>query len=123
MSAKDEERFQPSNKCWICDKLRDRCHITRNYIGSAHWSCNVNLKLTKVVPVIFHKLKGYDSLLIMQEIDRFDVKMNIIPNGWETYMAFTISKNLVFIDSIQFMNSSLNKLVKTLTDNAFKYLS
>ena len=38
-------------------------------------------------------------------------------------MAFTISKNLVFIDSIQFMNSSLNKLVKTLTDNAFKYLS
>ena len=27
-------------------------------------------------------------------------------------MAFTINKNLVFIDSKQFMNSSLEKLVK-----------
>ena len=38
-------------------------------------------------------------------------------------MDFTINKNLVFTDSMQFMNSSLNKLVKNLTDNDFKYLS
>ena len=38
-------------------------------------------------------------------------------------MAFAINKNLVFIDSLQFMNSSLNKLVKNFTDNDFKYLS
>ena len=38
-------------------------------------------------------------------------------------MAFTINKNLVFIDSIQFMNFSLNKLVKNLSDSDFKYLS
>ena len=38
-------------------------------------------------------------------------------------MAFTIDKNLVYIDSMQFMNSSLNKVVKNLTDNDFKYLS
>ena len=73
ISAKDEERFQLSNKCWICDKLfyvgdykvRDHCHITWKYRGSAHWSCNVNLKLFKKVPVIFHNLIGYDSHLIM----------------------------------------------------------
>ena len=45
------------------------------------------------------------------------------PNGLEKYMAFTINKNLVFIDSIQFMNSSLNKLVRNLNDKDFKYLS
>ena len=36
MSAKDEQRFQSSNKCWICDKLfdagdnkvRDHYHVT-----------------------------------------------------------------------------------------------
>ena len=69
MSAEDEERFQMSNKCWICDKLfdvgddkvRDHCHITRKPRGSAHWSCNVNLKLTKEVAVIFHNLRVYDS--------------------------------------------------------------
>ena len=30
--------------------------------------------------------------------------------------------NLVFIDSMQFMNSSLNKLAKSLSDEDFKYL-
>ena len=38
MVAEEEERFQLSNNCWICDKLfdagddkvRDHCHITVN---------------------------------------------------------------------------------------------
>ena len=38
-------------------------------------------------------------------------------------MASTINRNLVFIDSIQFMNSSLDEFVKNLSDNDFKYLS
>ena len=38
-------------------------------------------------------------------------------------MAFTINKNLIFIDSMQFMNSSLDALVKNLSDNDFKHLS
>ena len=37
-------------------------------------------------------------------------------------MAFTIN-NLVFIDSMQFMNLSLDALVTNLSDNDFKYLS
>ena len=38
-------------------------------------------------------------------------------------MAFTINNGLIFIDSMQFMNSSLNKLVQNLSDSDFKYLS
>ena len=38
-------------------------------------------------------------------------------------MAFALNKNLVFIGSIQFTNSSLEKLVKNLSDNDFKYLT
>ena len=63
MSAENEERFQLSNICWTCNnffdlgdnKVRDKCHITGKYRGSAHWS------LTKKVPVIFHNLRHYDS--------------------------------------------------------------
>ena len=131
MSAEYEERFQLSDKCWICDKLfdaennkvKDHCNITGKYRGSAHWSCNVNLKLNRKVSVIFNNLRGYDSYLIMQEINKFDIELNVIPNGLEKYTAFTINNNSVFIDSMQFMNSSLNKLVKNLSGNDFKYLS
>ena len=83
---------------------------------------NVNFKLAKKFPVIFHNLKGYDSHLIFNELDKFDVKIKVIPNGLEKYMAFFLNKNLVFIDSMQFMNSSLDKLVKNLSDEDFKYL-
>ena len=38
-------------------------------------------------------------------------------------MAFTINNNLVFVDSMQFMKSSLNGLVKNLSDHDFKCLS
>ena len=56
------------------------------------------------------------------EISKFDVKISVIPNGLEKYMAFTIIKNLIFINSMQFMNSSLDLLVKNLSDNDFKCL-
>ena len=37
-------------------------------------------------------------------------------------MAFFLGRDLVFIDSMQFMNSSLDKLVKNLSNEDFKYL-
>ena len=37
-------------------------------------------------------------------------------------MTFFLNKNLVFIDSMQFMNSSLDKLIKNLSDKGSKYL-
>ena len=88
--------FQQSKSCWICEKLidndeekvRDHCHITRKFRGAAHWSCNINLELTKKVSIIFHNLKGYDSHLIFCELDKFDVKISVIPNGLEKSMTF-----------------------------------
>ena len=75
MSVKNEKRFQLSSKCRICNKffdvrdnkVRNHCHITDKYKGSTHWSCNINLKLTKKISVIFHHLKGYDCHLVMQK--------------------------------------------------------
>ena len=56
------------------EKVRDHSYITEKYRGAAHWSCNVNLKLTIKVFTIFHNLKGYDSHLIMNEIGRLSEK-------------------------------------------------
>ena len=38
-------------------------------------------------------------------------------------LAFILNKNLAVTDSMQFMNSSLEKLVKNLSDDDFKYLT
>ena len=73
MNKKDNEDFKNSTKCWICDndyidndvKLRDHCHITRKYRGSAHRDCNINGKLNQKIPVVFDNLKNYYSHPIM----------------------------------------------------------
>ena len=114
MTEEKEDLIQKSNNCWICknlidideDKVRDHCHITDKFRGVAHENCNLNFKLTKKVPVIFRNLRGYDSHLIFNELDKFNVKIKVIPNGLEKYKAFFLNKNLVLIDSMQFMNSS-----------------
>ena len=131
MSAKEGERFQLSNIYWICNKLfdvadnkvRDHCNVSGKYRGAAHSSCIVNFKTTKNVPVIFHNLKSYDSHLIFKELSNFNVKVDVIPKGLEKCTAFMINKNLLLIDSMQFMKSSLDLLVKNLMSEDFKYLS
>ena len=65
---------------------------------------------------------GYESHLIFSELNKFDVKINVMPNVIKKYMAFFLGKILVFIGSMQFMNSSLDELVKSLSDEDFKYL-
>ena len=88
--------------------------MTGKFRGAAHSSSNINLQLTKKVPIIFHSLKGYDSHLILCELNKFDIKINVILNGLEKYMALFLNKNSVFIDSMQFMNFSLDKPAKNL---------
>ena len=95
MSEK-EEQFQSSKTSWICEilidnddeKVRDHCHLTGKFRGAAHWICNINLQLTKKVPVIFHNLWGYDSNLIFDELNKFDLKIDVIPNRLENTCHF-----------------------------------
>ena len=83
----EKEQFQSSKTCWICEKLiddddekvRDHCQVTGKFRGAAHWSCNINLQLAKAFPVIFHKLRCYNSHLMFCELNKFDVKIEVIP--------------------------------------------
>ena len=105
MSEEEEHLFQQSNSCWICKKLidndeekvRDHCHATGKFRGATHWDCNINLQLTKKVFVIFHNLRVYDSHLIFNELDKFDVEISVIPNGLEKYMALFLNRNLLIV--------------------------
>ena len=149
MTKEDEDEFKKATKCHICDKeyeeytekdirVRDHCHITGIFRGSAHMDCNLQLRINPKqikIPVIFHNLRGYDSHFIMQEIgaivknntykdkkgEEKQMNINAIPNNMEKYMAFMLGNHLTFIDSFQFMSSSLDKLVSNLPAEALKY--
>ena len=100
MNEEEEYLFQQSNSCSICEnlidnddeKVRDHCHVTVKFRGAAHRSCNISFQLTKKIPVINHDLRGYNSHLIFSELDKFNVKINVIPNGLGKYMAFFLIK-------------------------------
>ena len=127
ITKKDNKDFKSSNECWIWDKVyvhcdvkvRDHCHITAKCRGSAHRDYNINNKLNHKIPIVFHNIKNHDSQLIMQEISKFNFKINAIPNELEKCLSFNINNKLIFIDSFQFLTSSLDSLVK----NDFKCLT
>ena len=109
ITKKDNEDFENPTACWICNndyidndgKVRDHCHVTGKYGGSAHRDSNINVKLNHKIPVAFHNLKNYDSHLIMQELGKSNV------------------------DSWQLLSSSLDSLVNldNLGKDDFKYES
>ena len=53
--------------------------------------------------------------------EEIQMNINAIPNNMEKHMAFMLGNHLTFIDSFQFMSSSLDKLVSNLPTKAFKY--
>ena len=141
MSKKDEEDFQNAKKCWICQRqykpderenipVRDHCHITGKYRGSAHKKCNLRLQISaeKIkIPVVFHNLKGYDSHFIIEKlgdiIKQEPLNVKVIATNAEKYTAIYLDKHLAFIDSYQFMASPLANLAKNLPDEKYIYTS
>jgi len=121
ISEEEEEEFQNAVYCHLCnnelgsDRVRNHNHLSGKYLGSAHNSCNLNYKFKGKIPVIFHNLRGYDSHLIMQGAKEFkDKTVNCIANNTEKYISFSVD-NLEFKDSLQFLNTSLEKLVENLS--------
>ena len=151
MSQRNQSNFRKATRCHICQKkyidndgpneqpVRDHCHVTGKYRGSAHKVCNLKLQISAEklkIPVIFHNLKGYDSHFIIQKLDEHadessdlraeheseKIPITVILNNKEKYMAFYLPKHhLEFIDSFQFMSSSLASLADNLQEEKFIY--
>ena len=148
MTEVDEQHFKTMDGCHICGKkytdkdvrIRDHCHITVKFRGSAHHECNLKLRIKPEdikIPVIFHNLLRYDNHFIMQQIgeiakkhgytnkkgEKQDLNINAVTNNMEKNMAFVLGNHLKFIDSFQFMSSSLDKLVSNLPKHDLIYTS
>lgn len=121
--------FQSAETCHICgnmlgkDRVLDHCHFTGEYRGAAHTNCNLQLKKPRFIPVVFHNLAKYDAHFIIKTLaTKIPGMVQVIPRNEELYVSFTKTipssrdKNfsnhmkLRFIDSFQFMTSSLDYL-------------
>ena len=109
MTEVDEQHFKTMDGCHICGekytdkdvRVRDHCHITGKFRGSAHQECNLKLRIKPEdikIPIIFHNLCGYDCHFIMQQIgeiakkhaytnkkgEKQDLNINAIPITWKS---------------------------------------
>lgn len=138
MKRLDREQFQihrEAEKCYLCKssfitnnlhedfhnkkKVADHCHLTGKYRGAAHSICNLKLKINPEevkIPVIIHNLRGYDSHLILSAVKRRHGDISCIPNNMEKYTSFSVG-GVTFLDSCQFMQSSLSQLTDNLRRN------
>jgi hypothetical protein len=128
-SEEVEEQFEEATHCHICgsafnsslEKVRNHDHISGKLFGIAHRNCNLQLKQVEFIPVILHNLRGFDGHLIMQKLGLFKNKrLNVIANSNERYVTFSLG-SLRFIDSFQFLSSSLDTLVQNLKSNGDKH--
>lgn len=139
MSTEDERQFRDSRECYVCHKpfgeatvkVRDHDHVTGKFRGAAHQSCNLQLRKQYKIPVFFHNFRGYDSHLIVTALgkeknqDGKKRNLQVIGQGMEKYLTLSYGDHIVIKDSLQFMASSLERLVADLkgeTDDRFSIL-
>ena len=123
-------------------KVHDHDHITGEYRGAAHSKCNLELRIhpyLQHIPIVFHNLKHYDAHHLISfiggvtNVETVDYVnkygksksrqvggISVIPNNMEKYISFTW-RQFRFIDSLAFLNASLDKLVKTTPPEALVY--
>jgi hypothetical protein len=128
MTEEDKITHKNSTHCRFChkelngDSVRDHCHVTGKYRGASHNKCNINFKETPEekrrvisIPVFFHNLTGYDGHLIIKGLnDKKFGNIRMIAQNFEKYMTFQV-RHLKFLDSFNFLSSSLDKLSSNLS--------
>ena len=132
MTEENEETYRNNIMCSFCekqivsDKVRDHCHLTSKYSGSAHSKSNniVTEKQIKFIPFIFHNFSKYDRHLFFERIvneKKDQVNFEVIPERNEEYISVTYGC-IRFTDSYRFLSSRLDQLVKKSVKNNHKTL-
>ena len=73
-----------------------------------------------IIPVFFHNLREYNSHLIMQVISGMKENLSCIANNMEKNFSFSLGRQIRFLDSLQFLNASLDDLINLSNDIPFK---
>ena len=132
---KDQEQAKEQVNCYFCEKpllqknfrdiVEDHCHMTGMYCGAAHTACNLKMRIkpkTDQIPVVFHNLRGYDAHHFMQAMSNLQKEVKCVANNMEKYITFSVG-GLRFIDSLNFLQGSLDSLVRATPKESLKITS
>jgi hypothetical protein len=131
LTEEEDDQFLFADKCSLCGhefseddfKVRDHDHLTGEYRGAAHNKCNLQYGWKNYkIPVIFHNLRGYDSHFIIKALNEKFKKIKCIPSSSEKFITFSVN-NLEFIDSMSFIQASLERLVDCLSQNKIENIN
>ena len=139
LTIQQENEFNSTTHCPRCNiqfdeekhcKVKEHNHINGEFRSALCRTCNLKLYLSRrTLPVIFHNFKCYDAHQIIKHgLGKFKHwQLSVIPQTKEKYMSLTaripvdqtkegrtIYFTVIFLDSFQFMNSSLASLVSNL---------
>ena len=131
----DQEQAKAQVNCYFCEKpllqknfrdaVKDHCHMTGAYRGAAHNVCNLKMRIkpkTDQIPVVFHYLRGYDAHHLMQAMSNLQKEVKCVANNMEKYITFSVG-GLRFIDSLNFLQGSLDSLVRATPKESLKITS
>ena len=104
------------------DKVREYWHVIGKFRAAGHNKCNLELRIPRKLPIIFHNLQGFDGHIIFKELNNFGVDISVIPKGIDEYMRILVNRYIILIDWLQFYNSLLDTLTSNLNDKDFKYI-
>lgn len=122
----NEEIEQHANAelCYLCKgaysnvrgmhKVRDHCHYSNKFLGSAHSKCNWKRTVNTNIPVFIHNFRNYDGQFIAQGLKFNKEDVSGLPYNMEKFRTLQVGK-IVFVDSLHLLPSSLDKLVSDLT--------
>ena len=125
MRGDDWDKFTRTEYCEMCgtrfeatkDKCRDHSHLTGRYRFALYNSCNLtHASRDRNIPVVAHNATKYDSHLIINELAEVcrqeKLPLKIMARNREHYLTIYFDR-LQFLDSFQFLNGSLDKIVES----------
>ena len=113
------------NKCYINKEVIHHNYMLKenNIIDYICNDCNLKIKNSKELIVLFHNLKGYDNSYMIDIFSKIpNIRINYLAQNQERFKMLTLrltdkKHNIKIIDRLSFLQSKLDKLSKDLPDS------
>lgn len=134
LSEDQEREYNSAQYCYLCKtnftikdpKVRDHDHITGEYRGAAHKSCNLSfLRQKRYVPILFTNNTKYDANYIIRGLMN-TTKIHLLAKTSEKFFTFNckLTKSDLtfrFIDNTMFLGDNYEKICSTIILKKAKY--